>query len=140
MSRVPLPELPGRVPDSQSERRLSAIRREAAHAGVARFQLHARDTVRHGAGAGAPVPLQMHSEKAQLAELAAELARQRPFFKPFGDVGHHAIAYERSDGVAYNPLFVCIETGDVQKVDGIDSDGFHVLPVYEAHVRIAFAP
>jgi len=34
MSRVPLPELPGRVPDSQSERRLTAIRREAAHAGV----------------------------------------------------------------------------------------------------------
>jgi polysulfide reductase-like protein len=34
MSRVPLPELPGRIPDSQSERRLTAIRREAAQAGV----------------------------------------------------------------------------------------------------------
>jgi len=34
MSRVPLPELPGRVPDSQSERRLNAIRREAAQSGV----------------------------------------------------------------------------------------------------------
>lgn len=34
MSRVPLPELPGRVPDSQSERRLSALRREAAQSGV----------------------------------------------------------------------------------------------------------
>jgi hypothetical protein len=34
MSRVPLPELPGRVPDSQSESRLTAIRREAAQAGV----------------------------------------------------------------------------------------------------------
>ena len=34
MSRVPLPELPGRVPDLQSERRLSAIRREAAQSGV----------------------------------------------------------------------------------------------------------
>jgi hypothetical protein len=34
MSRVPLPELPGRVPDSQSERRLTALRREAAQAGV----------------------------------------------------------------------------------------------------------
>ena len=34
MSRVPLPELPGRVPDSQSERRLNAIRREAAQSGT----------------------------------------------------------------------------------------------------------
>lgn len=34
MSRVPLPELPGRVPDSQSESRLNAIRREAAQSGV----------------------------------------------------------------------------------------------------------
>jgi hypothetical protein len=34
MSRVPLPELPGRIPDSQSESRLSAIRREAAQSGV----------------------------------------------------------------------------------------------------------
>jgi len=34
MSRVPLPELPGRIPDSQSERRLAVIRREAARAGV----------------------------------------------------------------------------------------------------------
>ncbi len=34
MSRVPLPELPGRVPDSQSESRLSAIRHEAAQSGV----------------------------------------------------------------------------------------------------------
>jgi hypothetical protein len=34
MSRVPLPALPGRVPDSQSERRLTALRREAAQAGA----------------------------------------------------------------------------------------------------------
>ena len=34
MSRVSLPELPGRVPDSQSERRLTALRREAAQSGV----------------------------------------------------------------------------------------------------------
>jgi hypothetical protein len=34
MSRVPLPEVPGRIPDSQSERRLTALRREAAQAGV----------------------------------------------------------------------------------------------------------
>lgn len=34
MSRVPLPELPGRIPDSQSERRLTALRREAAQAGM----------------------------------------------------------------------------------------------------------
>jgi formate-dependent nitrite reductase membrane component NrfD len=34
MSRVPLPELPGRVPDSQSERRLAALRREAAQSGL----------------------------------------------------------------------------------------------------------
>jgi len=34
MSRVPLPELPGRVPDSKSERQLMALRREAAQAGV----------------------------------------------------------------------------------------------------------
>src|SRR6185312_15031896 len=34
MSRVPLPELPGRVPDSQSERRLAALRREAAQSGM----------------------------------------------------------------------------------------------------------
>ena len=34
MSRVPLPELPGRVPDSQSERRLTTLRREAAQSGV----------------------------------------------------------------------------------------------------------
>jgi hypothetical protein len=34
MSRVPLPELPGRIPDSQSERRLTALRREAAQSGV----------------------------------------------------------------------------------------------------------
>jgi polysulfide reductase-like protein len=34
MSRVPLPELPGRVPDSQSELRLTALRREAAQSGV----------------------------------------------------------------------------------------------------------
>jgi hypothetical protein len=34
MSRVPLPELPGRIPDSQSERRLTAIRREAAQSGL----------------------------------------------------------------------------------------------------------
>ncbi|HEY2237034.1 MAG TPA: NrfD/PsrC family molybdoenzyme membrane anchor subunit, partial [Candidatus Angelobacter sp.] len=34
MSRVPLPELPGRIPDSESERRLTALRREAAQAGT----------------------------------------------------------------------------------------------------------
>ena len=34
MSRVPLPELPGRIPDSQSEGRLTALRREAAQSGV----------------------------------------------------------------------------------------------------------
>jgi hypothetical protein len=34
MSRVPLPKLPRRVPDSQSERRLNALRRDAAQAGV----------------------------------------------------------------------------------------------------------
>ena len=34
MSRVPLPELPGRVPDSESERRLTALRREAAQTGM----------------------------------------------------------------------------------------------------------
>jgi hypothetical protein len=34
MSRVPLPELPGRVPDSQSERRLATLRREAAQSGM----------------------------------------------------------------------------------------------------------
>jgi hypothetical protein len=34
MSRVPLPEMPGRIPDSQSERRLTAIRREAARSGL----------------------------------------------------------------------------------------------------------
>jgi hypothetical protein len=34
MSRVPLPELPGRIPDSESERRLTALRREAAQTGM----------------------------------------------------------------------------------------------------------
>ena len=34
MNRVPLPELPGRVPDSQSERRLTDLRLEAARSGV----------------------------------------------------------------------------------------------------------
>ena len=34
MSRVPLPELPGRIPDSQSELRLAAIRREAGQSGM----------------------------------------------------------------------------------------------------------
>jgi hypothetical protein len=34
MSRVPLPELPGRIPDLQSERRLTSLRREAAQAGM----------------------------------------------------------------------------------------------------------
>jgi hypothetical protein len=34
MSRVPLPEVPGRIPDSQSERRLMALRREAVEAGA----------------------------------------------------------------------------------------------------------
>jgi len=34
MSRVPLPDLPGRVPDSQSERQLTALRREAAQSGM----------------------------------------------------------------------------------------------------------
>lgn len=38
MSRVPLPELPGRIPDSQSERRLTAIRREAAEKGTVSAQ------------------------------------------------------------------------------------------------------
>ena len=35
MSRVPLPELPGRVPDAQSESRLAEIRRHASEKGVA---------------------------------------------------------------------------------------------------------
>ena len=34
MSRVPLPDLPSRVPDTESERRLAEIRREAAEKGV----------------------------------------------------------------------------------------------------------
>jgi Polysulphide reductase, NrfD len=34
MNRVPLPELPGRVPDAQSELRLDALRREAAEKGM----------------------------------------------------------------------------------------------------------
>jgi formate-dependent nitrite reductase membrane component NrfD len=38
MSRVPLPELPGRVPDSQSELRLAAIRREAEQRGMVSAQ------------------------------------------------------------------------------------------------------
>ena len=38
MSRVPLPELPGRIPDSQSELRLAAIRREAAEKGTVSAQ------------------------------------------------------------------------------------------------------
>src|SRR5947209_16654460 len=38
MSRVPLPELPGRIPDSQSELRLAAIRREAAEKGAVAAQ------------------------------------------------------------------------------------------------------
>ena len=48
MSRVPLPEFPSRVPESQSESRLAAIRREAADKGMV-----------HGAGVlpiGAPFP------------------------------------------------------------------------------------
>ena len=36
MSRVPLPEMPDRLPDAQSELRLAAIRREAADKGVVR--------------------------------------------------------------------------------------------------------
>jgi hypothetical protein len=38
MSRVPLPELPGRIPDSQSELRLAAIRREAQEKGMVSAQ------------------------------------------------------------------------------------------------------
>ena len=34
MSRVPLPEVPNRTPDSESERRLAEIRREAEQLGV----------------------------------------------------------------------------------------------------------
>ena len=48
MSRVPLPELPGRVPDANSESRLAEIRRNASEKGIA-----------HGEGvvpSGAPFP------------------------------------------------------------------------------------
>ena len=48
MSRVPLPEIPRRVPDSESELRLAEIRREAGRLGV----VNARGIT----PAGAPFP------------------------------------------------------------------------------------
>jgi formate-dependent nitrite reductase membrane component NrfD len=65
MSRVPLPDMPSRVPDAESERRLAEIRREAAEEGVvpsfttrpgAASATHVQRLPHHFVPAGAPFP------------------------------------------------------------------------------------
>ncbi len=60
---------------------------ETAEPAVAGFQLHTRQAVADGVGAGAAVTLKVHAEHAELAELLGQLPGQRGRFEPLPDVG-----------------------------------------------------
>src|SRR5581483_10903756 len=89
---------------------------ERAKSGVARFELQAREAVGDGTRAGAAVALQVHAEQAEVADLLGHLARERVVFEPLRDVRQHAVAHERADGVADQPLVVAEQRVDPEEV------------------------
>ena len=94
------------LPDREHRQRaLHADQR--ADPGVDRLQLHAGQPVRHRAGARAAVPVQVHAEHAEAAELLGQLARRDGAgLEPVGDVRAEVVVAELADGVADRPLLV----------------------------------
>ena len=92
---------------------------EAAHARISGFQFQACEAVRNRARARAPVAVQVHTQQAERAQLAAELARQDAFFEPVRDGRQHAVAYPAAYGIANQALFVGEQTRAVEEVNRV---------------------
>ena len=100
------------------EHREGALDRDrAAHAGVARLELHAGQPVRDGARARQAVALEVHPEQAELPELADELAREDALLEPVADVGEHVRPHELANGVADRLLLVVEERVDREVIE-----------------------
>ena len=79
-------------------------RDHAAQPGVGRFELAAGDAVGDRAHPGASVARQVHAEQAQLAEFGHEVAGERTFLEPFGDVRLDPVGREVAHRVTDQPL------------------------------------
>src|SRR5437868_3791314 len=93
---------------------------EAADAGVAGLELHAREAVRDGARAGETVALEMHAEEPELRQLLHELARQDRLLEPLTDLREHPLAHELPHRVADGAFLVVEEGVDREEVAGIE--------------------
>ncbi len=63
--------------------------------------------------------MQVHTQQAERAQLAAELARQDAFFEPVGDGRQHAVAYPAAHGIANETLFVGEQTRAVDEINRV---------------------
>ena len=88
----------------------------AAHPGVGRFELTARDAVGDRACARAAVSRQVHAEQAQLAQLGQHRPGQYAGLEPVGDLREDMVGNEGTDGVADEPLLVAELVVDLQQV------------------------
>ena len=93
---------------------------EAAHARVARLELHARQPVGDGARTGQAVALEVHPEQAELRKLLRELAGHDPLLEPLADVRKDLLAHELADGVADRPLLVVEKRVDREEVERVE--------------------
>ena len=93
----------------------------AADARIARFELHARQAVGDGAGAGEAVAVEVHPEQTELRELLEDLAREDAFLEPVPDLVEDVVAHELPDRVANRALLVVEQCVDCEVVERVES-------------------
>ncbi len=119
------------APDGEHRQR-PLDRDQRPHAAVARLELHAGQPVGGRRGAGAPVPLQVHPEQAELPQFTRQLDRDRPGLEPVADVRGDLVGDECADGVANVALLIgqlAIDRQEVTRIEGWRSgNGCHRWP------------
>ena len=90
----------------------------APEPGVTGLELEAGEAIARAVRAGAAVALEVHPEDTELAELAEQLARERPGLIPVGDPRQDAVGDPASDRVADEPFLVAEQRIDLEEIRG----------------------
>ena len=98
-------------------------RDEGPEAAVGVLELQAREPVRDGAGARAPVALEVHAEEAEVGEPLADREGELAPLEPIAHPGQDLLGREGPDRALDLPLLLREEVGDVQVVERIGSAG-----------------
>ena len=91
---------------------------EAAEAAVAGLELETREAVHRGAGPRAPVPVEVHPEEAERAQLLRELAPgEHRALVPVVDLGKDPVGHPLARGVADRALLVGEQGVDADQIE-----------------------